>query len=534
VITCDNVLVSIVVPVYNVKLYLSRCLESLVTQTHRTLEIILVNDGSTDGSEIICKEWVKRDDRIRLVEQENQGLGEARNKGLSVAQGQYLAYVDSDDWVQSDYIESMLFVAEKNQADLIVCNYQKVYGEHGKYVYKPEKMKLTPYCDLSVQADRSLLIYIGTLVWNKLYRREWMLEVGIKQPSGAVEDMCVSFVYAAKAKKIIHVNKILYNYYQREASLITGDKAFHHLLHALEIIKRNAQLYIDYDDFAYEINKIMSDGIVYYDHLNKDKSDCRLQVNILKQRFNELCEWKSPTESEVLFGNAIAFGSFNLRSVVKELCYFIPDYYGFSSLIAAVGTKEYDVNIKMTNSFRKEALQKELQKTFRKNIRNTKVLFIDFMEERFGILETMQWGTITNSLALKEWKDEEFSVKTTMPLEDKDYMECWKESVACFKRLIQEVNPRVKMVLVRSRLAEYYGHFGKEIEYPNKKDIRMVNHQLAAMEKYYLEAFPHTIAIDIPAGLCYTDVDYEYGCHPWHLNAFYYKEMAKTVRQLLL
>ena len=166
-ISCDNVLVTIVVPVYNVKLYLLRCLESLVTQTHRTLEIILVNDGSTDGSEAICKEWVKRDDRIRLIEQENQGLGEARNKGLSLAQGKYVAFVDSDDWVQAEFIESMLVVAEKNQAELIVCNYQKVYGAQDKYVYKPEKMKLTPNCDLSVQGDRSLLIYIGTLVWNK-------------------------------------------------------------------------------------------------------------------------------------------------------------------------------------------------------------------------------------------------------------------------------------------------------------------------------------------------------------------------------
>jgi Glycosyltransferases, probably involved in cell wall biogenesis len=533
--SCENVLVSVVVPVYNVKRYLERCLKSLNCQTHSELEIILVNDGSTDGSDLICKEWVKKDHRIVLINQENRGLGEARNTGVTSAKGKYLAFVDSDDWVQPDYIKCMLTAAEEHQAELIICNYQKVYEliNEGFYL-KPEKMKLTAESELSSELDGSLLFYTGTLVWNKLYLRSWMLEIGIKQPSNAVEDMCVSFVYAAKAKKIIHVNKVLYNYYQREASLISGDKAFNHLWNTLDIVKRNADTYLGKGAFAYEIKKIVSDGIVYYEHLNKEKSECGAQVERLKNRFTELYDEYGYDGCDSNLGESIAFGSFNLRCMVKELCYFIPDYYGFSSLIAALDDTEYNLDVCMNNSFRKFTLQKELQKTFIKKIKDTNVLLIDFLEERFGILATEQAGIITNSEAFKDWNNEDIIVTQKLDFQEIEFIRQWKKSIKQFKDIINRVKPDIKIVLVKTRLAEYFGQFGKENDYPDKQVYQRLNEQLVCMENYFMEQLPQTVSVDLPVDLCYTDEDYEYGCYPWHLNGFCYKEMAKQIRKLLL
>ena len=97
-------LVSIIVPVFNVEKYLSRCINSLVAQDYKQLEIILVNDGSTDSSMTICKEYEKKDNRIKIINQQNQGLSMARNAGLKLAHGKYICFVDSDDWVEKDYV----------------------------------------------------------------------------------------------------------------------------------------------------------------------------------------------------------------------------------------------------------------------------------------------------------------------------------------------------------------------------------------------------------------------------------------------
>lgn len=112
--------VSIIVPIYNVEKYLKRCLDSLVNQTLNDIEIICINDGSTDGSLEILNEYGRRDDRIVIINQENSGLSATRNKGIDIAKGQFIGFVDSDDWVSKDYFEKLYNSAIQNEAEIAV------------------------------------------------------------------------------------------------------------------------------------------------------------------------------------------------------------------------------------------------------------------------------------------------------------------------------------------------------------------------------------------------------------------------------
>ena len=118
--------VSVIVPVYNVAPYLDQCMESLVNQTYRNLEIVVVNDGSTDDSPRICEEWSRRDSRVVLVNKQNAGLGEARNTGMEHATGEYVGFVDSDDYVDRDFYRRMVKAALDNDSDVVQCNYYRV------------------------------------------------------------------------------------------------------------------------------------------------------------------------------------------------------------------------------------------------------------------------------------------------------------------------------------------------------------------------------------------------------------------------
>ena len=120
-------LVSVIVPVYNVELYLKFCVESIIMQTYENLEIILVDDGSKDGSPHICDAFLNKDKRVRVIHQQNQGLSAARNAGIEVARGKYFTFVDSDDYIRKDMIERLVNLVERKKVDIACCEYEEVF-----------------------------------------------------------------------------------------------------------------------------------------------------------------------------------------------------------------------------------------------------------------------------------------------------------------------------------------------------------------------------------------------------------------------
>lgn len=211
-------LVSVIVPVYKVEKYLSKCLESILKQTYYNLQIILVDDGSPDRCGAICDNYAKRDQRIEVIHKENGGLASVRNTGLKAARGEWIAWVDSDDWIERDMIEYLIKGALQNKADIAICGRYEVY-ENSRYIFGVNKiMLLTPEEALQMLLDVKNR-EIENFVCDKLWRKS--LFDGIKFPEGKTfEDFAVTFRLLERANAIVCLPDAKYNYFQREGSIM--------------------------------------------------------------------------------------------------------------------------------------------------------------------------------------------------------------------------------------------------------------------------------------------------------------------------
>lgn len=212
-----NKLISIIVPVYNVAAYLDRCLESLVNQTYQNLQIIVIDDGSTDGSNEICDKWAAKDRRIYVVHKENKGLSNARNDGLKVAEGEYIGFVDSDDYISIFMYEYLIYAIEKYNADISICNFIEVDINRCEEIDKNKILKIEQVLQNDSNYNKIQNMH-GNYVWNKLYKKS-ILEHEFENVQ-VHEDVIFNNIAFCRAKKIVYVNEILYYYYWRENSLM--------------------------------------------------------------------------------------------------------------------------------------------------------------------------------------------------------------------------------------------------------------------------------------------------------------------------
>ena len=215
--------ISIIVPVYNVEKYLPTCVDSILCQTFTNFELILVDDGSTDRSGIICDEYEKKDTRVKVIHKENGGLSSARNAGLYIAKGKYIGFVDSDDFIDKEMYKVLYNEAEKNIADLVICDFKKVNEN-----YKIKKDSVFQEKNIEIlKSDYILDNMYGNMYgkyivsWNKLYNKNLFYK--IKFPTGKInEDEFIAHRLLKLANKIIYINSKLYYYMQRSNSIMSA------------------------------------------------------------------------------------------------------------------------------------------------------------------------------------------------------------------------------------------------------------------------------------------------------------------------
>lgn len=210
--------ITVVVPIYNVEEYLARCLDSVVGQTFRDIEIICVDDGSTDGSASIVERYAEKDERISLIRQENKGLSAARNAGMKVARGKYISFVDSDDWIDLDFLEKLYNAAEKYEADA-ACSEIKRPHSSGK---NPYKLKFESLQVLSAVSDKYRVLEIPRrcYVWNKIYLRSELERQNLKFPDGRMfEDVYFTIRFLFNCKKVVTVPGVCYHYWVNSKSI---------------------------------------------------------------------------------------------------------------------------------------------------------------------------------------------------------------------------------------------------------------------------------------------------------------------------
>lgn len=223
-------LISVIVPVYNVEKYVGTCVDSILAQTYTKLEVLLVDDGSTDSSGVLCDEYARKDMRVRVIHKENGGLSDARNTGMKTAQGTYFAFVDSDDSIAEDYIAYLYGMIEKHHAQIAVCGYQKVY--HSNENRKNIICDLTEKVYSTEEGLRQLLYQRGmiTSAWGRLFDASLFLHTDaaglpssmkIQFPVGKLhEDVAVMYRLFGAADTIVCGGEVKYYYLQRADSIV--------------------------------------------------------------------------------------------------------------------------------------------------------------------------------------------------------------------------------------------------------------------------------------------------------------------------
>lgn len=232
-------LISIIVPVYNSEKYLAQCLSSLRDQTYTNIEVLLIDDGSSDNSASICRSFAKADKRFHYYYQENSGVSAARNKGIDLAIGEYIGFCDSDDWVEKDMYETLVSLLEKEDADASIIHF---YTNDNVEMFSDQNFCVKVYSGREAVLQIHLNRLSAPSLWNKLFRRTLFEGVRLHEEITNREDMLAVWELFIKAKRVVYSNEPKYHYYVRGNSLSSVIKeSYWSYRRAAQIMKEKMQ-----------------------------------------------------------------------------------------------------------------------------------------------------------------------------------------------------------------------------------------------------------------------------------------------------
>lgn len=226
--------IGIIIPVYNVELYLNRCIDSILKQTFEDFEVILIDDGSTDRSGRICDEYAETDARIQAVHKDNSGVADTRNKGLEIVKTEYITFIDADDYVDSHYLETLYRLMKKYDGDLVISYHNVLQENGGRRLKSGNSTDQTVFGEAIVSKAEVYKAMLGnegmiTSVWGKLYHRD--LFQTVRYPIGEIyEDMSVISKIVERSRRIVAASYRGYYYIQRTGSITHGTPSLEHMV----------------------------------------------------------------------------------------------------------------------------------------------------------------------------------------------------------------------------------------------------------------------------------------------------------------
>lgn len=214
--------VSIVIPIYNVQKYLPQCLDSIRSQTYQQWEAILIDDGSSDDSGKICDDYAEEDTRFRVIHKQNGGAASAKNCGLDCVTGDYITFIDSDDYVESLWLEKIIEVAEREAADIVEFDFDKIFLDHKEQ----ETIYFGAIKEFSAEEylTQYLSCWTSSLFWNKLFVARLLKNVRFRKERRCIDDEFFTYKAVSYANKIVRINDVLYHYRQRGSSAVSNRK----------------------------------------------------------------------------------------------------------------------------------------------------------------------------------------------------------------------------------------------------------------------------------------------------------------------
>lgn len=527
----EDHLISIIVPVYNVEKYLDQCIESIIAQTYANLEIILINDGSTDSSGDICLKWQKQDERIIYVVKKNESQGPARNLGVQMARGVYIAFVDSDDWLDKEYIAKMYQCVLEDNCDFVRCDYYQAGGS--EYVV----IDINGYFPFDDDGKRRMIgSGYATTIWCGLYKRDLWTENKILMPSIPHQDFAIMGLPFIYADKISVCKEALYFYREgrngNTTNVTAGTRSF--LTATRELINEYKKRGL-FETYKSELMQVairsLNDVLCKYDESKSEETK-----NVFEAECRDFLTMTFDFPRLLVDKNIIAIGDYNLQRGFTKLYYHADinaQKYQHSSIISIMSEKGHGMK-EMPPGFKGMMVKRDWNRDVTARIKQGKVdyLLIDFIEERYDLLRFPNSTYITYSDALQETMaetDSECIIK-------RNSIECaqlWQKSCKSFIALLKEYLKAKQVILVKLYLAEYYGTYGKETQYGNVEDIRKMNALLDGYYNFFEEHFEGIQVVEISDKYFYTDKGLKYGCLPWHLNKYAHYEIQYQIRNVI-
>lgn len=309
IIKNEDALISVIIPVYNVEKWLRHCVESVLNQTYKNLEIILVDDGSTDHCGQICDQFAKQDCRVVVIHRPNGGLSEARNTGLDIAHGIYISFVDSDDWIEQDMLETLLCTIKEKNAEISVCNYIREYETLPAKTIHPDTYQIRKDMIMSgrdfIRMEICEKPSFCVVVWNKLYKRE-IFET-LRFPAGKIhEDAFVFHEIIYPCLRIACLSYVGYHYLIRNNSIMgSGGNSIHRVEPLINrcmyfnINKDDEMLLLGERELAREIKRGGSRGDL---HEIRDLMDKSYHISKLLYQKNMISFWKLVQRKILYYG----------------------------------------------------------------------------------------------------------------------------------------------------------------------------------------------------------------------------------------
>lgn len=525
---CD--LVSVIIPVYNVENYLDECLESVVYQTYKNLEVILIDDGSTDKSALKCRAWCKKDRRIQFYSKVNEGLGSTRNFGIKKASGKWISFLDADDWYDLQFVEKALCAALQNNADMVTCNIARKHVDTKETSY----MRCSSVIGMPLSREQKLEDDRMGVVTKFCLRSLWV-ENDIMMPNLFGEDFAVTMWILAVSKKIVNLDDCLYYYRKgRKGSISTVAQK-----NRLEIVFGTEYMISGLKRCGvYEENKgilkryllknyslVLTAGWTKmpkseYVALRKAYSDCYLKLF-----------------SDEKLSVVAQIGSYNLMQILRYMP-IIQDVelsFQFSSLISIMNPFMGTLNLHHINPFREKMIQRDVKSSFFTIIKEEQPQFLvfDLIEERHNI--------IMNDLGIITYTDAYVGLDSSkvdgiiLNFGSGVWWNLWKESAVSFiHRMFNEFS-NVKLIVVENYLSETHGTVSKLTDYEDKRTIKEINAVLKKCYDFLIGEFDGITRIEAWRNPYYfTDDWFEYGAHPWHLNDVVNRSIADQIAKEVL
>ncbi len=522
--------ISIVIPVYNVENYLEKCLQSVCNQSAKDYEIILVNDGSTDNSGKICEDWSRKDRRIKYYIKDNEGLGPTRDYGMKKSNRKYVTFIDSDDWIAENFVESMLKKMVSSDYDIVYCDCCYV-NELTKDKYIDRFRKNLD----AVNADMNIRLAFGyPNIWAALYRKGLWIENDIHMPGIVYEDTAIYGVLLSKAEKIGYCSETLYYYRtSRPGSLMQiGMKDYSFmvksLLHLLELAKEKNVLEKNKVAFLYFcIRQINGDWmkLIRENDIERQEMLKRDMYLIFEKYFDN---WK-----DLSMQNIFAVGSYSSSAVYNKIKAFRNLKEGKMQYISMINFLSSPLDESLfevkdgAKSFQREMLYKELTSPIINELKKYKVIIFDFLDEQFDILKVNN-SYINSSIAYNDT----LNIKCDVNIINRDSEQCfklWKEGFNKFFQFAKQNH--IKLILQKLFFNEKFGDENKQIFYDNIDEIKNRNEILKKYYKFIERNYSEIITIELPEEFKYTDKYFPYGVRPEHFNDFAYFYLSYLARK---